>query len=267
MFKVYSKKEDVPQALLEHYAEKDGKWVPQLEGGGAGDDDGDKGKLAEFRSNNLKLQSQIDELKQKLGTFSDIGDPAKAREAMETIRRMNEDAELSALLGDKPDSKTIRAAAEKLAEARAKARIEELNTQLKLAQEGKGTIEKSYADLQARFGKTALATALTSALSKANMKLRKNAHDAAVRLAADHWEVDAEGKFTSKGVFDKDAKPLTSLEQFVDHMKTNADFLFEPASGGGSGGGGGGGLGRPSLEGVKRDESGNLVLTRNAKPS
>lgn len=64
----------VPEGFREHYVEKDGKFIPQVEGAVPESDLlAAKAKLAEFRDNNIRLMKKIDEeLTPKLKQFEGV---------------------------------------------------------------------------------------------------------------------------------------------------------------------------------------------------
>ncbi len=75
MLKTITKEEfeKLPEALKEHYAEKDGKYMPQVEGMVAmSEHESMKGKLAEFRDNNIRVMKENETLQGKLKSFEGI---------------------------------------------------------------------------------------------------------------------------------------------------------------------------------------------------
>lgn len=256
--KKYDKQSDIPKGLEAAYVERDGVWVRDDEDG---DEAPDKSKLAELRNNNLELQRQLRETQGQLGQFKGL-DPTKANEALATLRAMQEDQELHALLGDKPDAARVRQAAEKLAQARAKALIEERDSQIRAVTEAKANVERDYQSLSGRYARTALSTGLSEELSAAGWKLAKGAAQLLPDIAGKDWEVAPDGALTSRGIFDKDGKPLTTLKDYVPHLRATFPLLFEAPAGGGANPGNGG-PGNTGVKGVAADPlvPGGLVFT------
>lgn len=79
MLKTYEKESEIPEALKEHYVEKDGVWMP----------DGfvPKSKLDEFRDNNRNLAKEREELRTQLLQFKDI-DPTKYADAVQKLQEL-----------------------------------------------------------------------------------------------------------------------------------------------------------------------------------
>src|SRR5512136_62056 len=80
-------KEEVPQEQLPFYVERDGAWVLDVEGGFA-----DKAKLDEFRTANIALRKQIEDLTTR---FEGI-DPDEVRKLAEEKQRLEEAQALKA---------------------------------------------------------------------------------------------------------------------------------------------------------------------------
>lgn len=78
----FKTQEEIPEGLREHYAEKDGVWVP----------DGyvPKARLIEFRDNNRGLAKEKKELETQLLKFKDI-DPEKYQEAVDKLQELEND--------------------------------------------------------------------------------------------------------------------------------------------------------------------------------
>jgi len=82
MFQTYQKESEIPEALKEHYVEKNGSWVP----------DGfvSSTKLDEFRTNNRNLAKEKEALQTQLLTFKDV-DPTKYAEAVQKLQDLEND--------------------------------------------------------------------------------------------------------------------------------------------------------------------------------
>lgn len=74
MLKKYEKKEDIPEAFQEHYQERNGKWVPVMEG-----DDALRSALDSERTRANQMQSELSALKSK---WADL-DPDEVRRKLE----------------------------------------------------------------------------------------------------------------------------------------------------------------------------------------
>ena len=74
----FKSKDEIPAEHLPLYAERDGAWVLNVEGAA------DKSKLDEFRTNNVALLKQVDELKKR---FEGI-DPEQVRTLAEEKRKL-----------------------------------------------------------------------------------------------------------------------------------------------------------------------------------
>jgi len=79
MLQTYTQESEIPEALKEHYTEKDGAWVP--EGFVA------KSKLDEFRENNRNLAKDREVLQTQLLKFKDI-DPDKYSESVKKLQEL-----------------------------------------------------------------------------------------------------------------------------------------------------------------------------------
>lgn len=79
-------KDEIPAEHLPLYAEREGAWVLDVDGAV------DKSKLDEFRSTNVTLLKERDELKQR---FEGI-DPEEVRKLADEKRRLEEAAQLKA---------------------------------------------------------------------------------------------------------------------------------------------------------------------------
>jgi septum formation inhibitor MinC len=92
-------KSDVPAELQSHYIERDGAFFLDAEGVA------DKSKLDEFRTNNVALLKQIDDLKTR---FAGI-DPDQARQLEQAKRELEEKAALKAGEVDKVVASRVQA--------------------------------------------------------------------------------------------------------------------------------------------------------------
>jgi hypothetical protein len=128
-FKIKSK-DEVPAEQQSLYVERDGVWLLDVEGAV------DKSKLDEFRTTNVSLLKERDELKKR---FEDI-DPDEVRKLADEKRRLEEGAQLKA--GE----------VEKVVEARVKALKGDFDKQLSAATSERDALNARLADGAARQG-------------------------------------------------------------------------------------------------------------------
>ena len=82
----YNSKDEIPAELVPLYAEREGAWLLDVDGVA------DKTKLDEFRSNNVALLKQVEDLKKR---FEGI-DPDEVRKVAEQKQRLEEERQLKA---------------------------------------------------------------------------------------------------------------------------------------------------------------------------
>ncbi len=82
----YKSKEEIPAEQVALYAEREGEWVLDCDGVA------DKSKLDEFRSNNVALLKQVEDLKKR---YEGI-DPDEVRKLAEQKQRLEEERQLKA---------------------------------------------------------------------------------------------------------------------------------------------------------------------------
>ncbi len=82
----YKSKEEIPAEQTALYAEREGEWVLDCDGVA------DKTKLDEFRSNNVALLKQVEDLKKR---YEGI-DPDEVRKLAEQKQRLEEERQLKA---------------------------------------------------------------------------------------------------------------------------------------------------------------------------
>ena len=75
----FTAKDEIPEAQRALYVERDGAWLLDVEGAA------DKGKIEEFRANNIALGNELTDLKQRFDGL----DPAE-------VRKLEEAAQLKA---------------------------------------------------------------------------------------------------------------------------------------------------------------------------
>ena len=238
-FKVKSKEEIAPEHLP-FYAERDGAWVLDVDGAV------DKAKLDEFRSNNLALARERDELKQR---FDGI-DPEAVRKLAEEKRALEEAQQLK-------DGEF-----EKVLKSRLETQRSEFDKQFSTIQAERDALHAQLCTIQIDQAVVSEATkrglrpsAIPDITSRARSTFRLV--DGAPRA------FEADGKTVRAG---KDGVNAMTLAEWLDTQVSDAPHLFEANAGGGAAGGGGlmgSGAGGASVRGTTRNpfrrESWNLT--------
>ncbi|MHB8519510.1 MAG: hypothetical protein ACYDH9_02015 [Limisphaerales bacterium] len=233
-FKVKSK-DEVPAGLETHYVERDGAWVLDAEGAA------EKSKLDEFRSTNVALMKERDDLKKR---FEGI-DPDEVRRMAEDKRRLEEAQQLKA--GE----------TEKVVETRVKAARGELERQVAAVTSERDALNSRLVTIQIDQGVVATATkrglratAIPDITSRARSVFRL------VNGVPTAFESD--GQTVRVG---KDGTSAMNLEEWIETQVSEAPHLFEANAGGGAAGNGSGGVGggNRSVKNPFRKESWNLT--------
>lgn len=141
MLKIVTKEEfdKLPEALKEHYVEKDGKYVPQVEGlVPEGELAQTKAKLAEFRDNNIRVMKENDQLKEKLQGFDGINleEYSRLKAEHEKLKQqgIGNSADLAKLF-EQQIAKAVKPLQDKLDAAEAKSREADLRLAQKAVDE------------------------------------------------------------------------------------------------------------------------------------
>jgi len=233
-FKIKSK-DEAPAEQQSFYVERDGVWLLDVDGAV------EKAKLDEFRTTNVSLLKERDDLKKR---FEGI-DPDEVRKLADEKRRLEEGAQLKA--GE----------VEKVIEARVKALKGDYDKQL-------GTVAGERDALNARLVAIQIDQGVTAAATKRGLRAsaipditaRARGVFRLVSGVPTAFEADAQTVRTGKdGV-----TPMT-LEEWVDAQVSEAPHLFESNAGGGAAGNGSGGAagGKASVKNPFRKESWNLT--------
>ena len=208
-------REEIPAELAHLYVEREGAFVLDAEGVV------DKAKLDEFRTNNVALLAEIEELKRK---FEGI-DPQAVR-ALEAEKRRLEEAQ--ALKGGE---------VEKVVTARVQALRGEIEKQLGAVSAERDSLSSRLADVQINQGIVLAATKRglrASAIPDATLRARNVFRlDGGVARA-----FEADGKTPR---FGRDGVTPLTLDEWVEGLVAEAPHLFESNAGGGAVGGGSGG--------------------------
>lgn len=205
-FKV-KKLEDVEEQYRPFYKEQDGAFVLQVEGAT------DKSRLDEFRTNNIALKEQLEEMQRRFDGI-DVDEARKLKEQAEKMKekKLLDAGKVDELLEER--TKAMKAEYEK--------RIGELTKSLESAG---GQLERLLIDnaIQTEAAKAGVkTTAIEDVLlrGRARFKLKDGK---AVPL-------DPEGKV----IYGKDGTNPQSMSEWLAELAPVATHLFEPSSGGGA---------------------------------
>jgi hypothetical protein len=231
----YQSKDEIPAEQVSLYAEREGAWQLDVDGVA------DKAKLEEFRSNNVALLKQVEDLKKRYDGI----DPDEVRKLAEQKQRLEEERQLKAGEVDKVVEnriKGLRSDWEKQV-ATLNAEREALNARLTAIQIDQGVIA-------AATKRGLRPTAMTDITSRARCVFKL------VNGAPRAFEVD--GQTVRYG---RDGVTPMSLEEWVDAQVSDAPHLFESNAGGGaaSNGSGGAGGGNKAVRNPFRKETWNLT--------
>jgi hypothetical protein len=233
----FKSKEEIPAEHLPLYAEREDGWVLDVEGAV------DKSKLDEFRSTNVALLKERDELKQR---FEGI-DTGQVKALAEEKRRLEEAAQLKA--GE----------VEKVVEGRVKSVKGELEKQISALTAERDALTARLTSIQIDQGVLTVATRRglrPTAIPDITARARS-----IFRLANGvPTAFEPDGKTLRYG---KDGLTPMTLEEWVDAQVSEAPHLFESNAGGGaagnSSGGGAGARANGSLRNPFRRETWNLT--------
>ncbi|HQL80440.1 MAG TPA: hypothetical protein PLU91_19740 [Verrucomicrobiota bacterium] len=232
-FKIKSK-DEIPAGLEAHYVERDGGWVLDAEGAV------EKGKLDEFRANNITLSNELAEQKKR---FEGI-DPEQVRKLAEEKQRLEEAQQIKA--GE----------VEKVVEARVKTARGELEKQVSAVSAERDALNLRLVTIQIDQGVVAAAskrglrpTAIPDITARARNVFRL------VNGVPTAFEAD--GQTVRVG---KDGSTAMTLDEWVEQQVADAPHLFESNAGGGAAGNGSGGAGgNRSVRNPFRKETWNLT--------
>jgi hypothetical protein len=208
----FKTKEEIPAEHQPLYAERDGAWVLDVDGAV------EKAKLDEFRTTNVALMKQLEDLKKR---FDGI-DPEQVRRLAEDKRKLEEEQALK------------NGEVEKLIASRLQAARADSDRQLSALTSERDALNARLADVQInqRLIEAATRRGLRgSAIPDVTARAR-----AVFRL--DNGEpraFEADGKTVRVGR--NGSSPMT-LDEWVEGLVADAPHLFEGNSGGGASGGG-----------------------------
>ena len=227
----FKTREEIPAELQPHYVERDGAWTLDTDGVV------EKTKLEEFRTSNVTLLKERDDLKKR---FEGI-DPDEVRRLADENRSLrtatlSEDAkrEMDAQL------KTTKAGFEKQLAAVTSER-DALHGRLTAIQ-----IDQAVVTEATKRGLRPTAIPDIAARARTNFKLVNGVPQA----------FEADGQTARMG---KDGMTPMTLAEWIDALVSDAPHLFEANAGGGAAGSGSGGAGNRSVKNPFRKETWNLT--------
>lgn len=231
----YAKKDEVPGDVAAFYAERDGAWLLDVDGAA------EKAKLDEFRSNNLALIRERDELKQR---FEGI-DPDEVKRLAGEKQRLEDEQKLKAGEFDK------------VLDTRIKAARAELEKQL-------GTLVTERDALNGRLSAIQIDQGVMNAATKRGLRstalpdITARARSVFRLVQGVPVSYEADGATVRVG---KDGSTPMTLEEWIDTQVSEAPHLFEGNVGGGGGAAsnGSGGAGGRAVRNPFRKETWNLT--------
>jgi hypothetical protein len=229
----YESLKEIPAEDVRLYVEREGAWHLDA------DLKEERTKLAEFRSNNLALIKERDDLKKR---FEGI-DPEEVRKLSEEKQRLEDEQRVKAGEFDKVLDGRLKAAKtewDKQLVAVASER-DALSSRLTVIQIDQGVITAAT-----KRGLRATAIPDITARARSVFKLVNGVPTA----------FDADGKTVRVG---KDGLAPMTLEEWLDAQVSEAPHLFESNAGGGAAGNGSGGVGNRSVKNPYRKETWNLT--------
>lgn len=232
----------VPEKFHGLYVEDGDEFV--LDNDLAIDDDDDSGsskdKIKEFRTNNIKLQKQNDELAEKVKTleekFASLGDtpPDMLKQAIEMVNKIEEEEDRKLIAAGRIDEVVQKRSASKLDAVKKDltARITALEADLTKAHESENL-------LKSRLSQTLITTNSQAALGKI-AAIRTGAMDDVAQRANRVWKMGEDGEFVAhdqngEPIYNNKGEPI-SWDDWAASLVKDAPHLFEGGSGGGAGG-------------------------------
>jgi hypothetical protein len=228
----FKSREEVPAEHATFYVERDGAWVLDADGVV------EKTKLDEFRSTNVALAKERDELKQR---FEGI-DPDEVRKLAEEKRKLEEAQQVKA--GE----------VDKVIDARLKAARSEWEKQ-------HGAVVTERDALHARLSAIQIDQAVMSEASKRGLRataipdITARARNTFKLVNGVPQSFESDGQTARVG---KDGVTPMSMTEWVDTLVSDAPHLFESNAGGGAAGTASGGSGR-TQKNPFRKETWNLT--------
>ncbi len=236
----YKTKEEVPADVAALYVEREGAWLLDVDGAA------EKAKLDEFRTTNVALMKERDDLVKR---FEGI-DPDEVRKLADEKRKLEEQQQLK--LGE----------VEKVLENRLKTAKAEWDKQLAGVTGERDALNSRLTSIQIDQGVTTVATK-KGLRPTAIPDITARARNVFKLVNGVPTAFEADGQTVR---FGKDGISPMTLEEWVDQQVADAPHLFESNAGGGAGGassqngnGSGGAGGNRSVRNPFKRESWNLT--------
>lgn len=228
----FKTKEEIPGEHQPFYAERDGAWILDVDGAV------DKSKLDEFRTTNVALMKQLDDLKKQ---FEGI-DPEQVRKLAEDKRKLEEEQAVK------------NGEVEKLIASRLQSAKADFEKRF-------GAVTSERDALTARLSELQIDQGVIAAATRGGLQLRQSAIPDLTSRARSMFRLengearafDQDGKVR---VGSNGAAPMT-LDEWVQTLVADAPHLFEGNSGGGASGNGSGGVG--NIENPWKRETRNIT--------
>lgn len=218
----YDKKEDIPEALVSEYVEKDGKWVLDAEGMVASEELSTmKTRLDEFRTNNVELAA-------KLKKFE--GKKILSPEEQEEFARLIQQAH------DIEDKKLIDAGKiDELLSNRTEKMRDDYENKLTSMQKTLDEATELSSTNAGRLSKVMISSEVSQLLSDQGLNPVKGAMEDIFARAGKVWKVNKEGSLTAlnaKGdpMYGKGTEALTLVE-WGQQLAKDAPYLFVDSKG------------------------------------
>ena len=229
----FKTREEIPAELQSLYVERDGAWILDAEGVA------DKSKLDEFRSTNVNLIKERDDLAKR---FEGI-DPDAVRQLADDKRKLEEAQQLKAGEVDKVIETRLKAARAEWDKQQGivVAERDALTSRLTAIQ-----IDQAVVTEATKRGLRPTAIPDIAARARVNFKLVNGVPQA----------FEADGQTARTG---KDGVSPMTLAEWVDALVSDAPHLFEANAGSGAAGSGGGAAGNRSVKNPFRKESFNFT--------
>jgi hypothetical protein len=229
----YPSKDQVPAEQAALYVERDGAWILDADGVV------EKSKLDEFRTTNVTLLKERDDLKKR---FEGI-DPDEFRQLADDKRKLEEAQQVKAGEVDKVIEARL-----KTARAEWEKQFSAVSTERDTLHGRLTAIQIDQAVVTEATKRSLRPTAIPDITSRArtNFKLVNGVPQA----------FEADGQTARMG---KDGITPMTLAEWVDALVSDAPHLFESNAGGGAAGNGSGGVGNRSVKNPFRKETWNLT--------
>jgi hypothetical protein len=230
--KRYTSQDDIPEAAKAFYTKADsGDWILDLEG----EDNTDKGKVAEFRQKNIELIERDKAITAKLAAFDGV-DPETVKRALASLSKQ-QDEQVAGMMKRGEFDKVLEMEKGRLAQSH--------QAQLDALQGERNAFETKAKTLGGRFGDILLAQKIDEAMTSKKLRPHANARADLMARAKLVFSInDAVDDITpSEGVYDAKGKPYTAAS-WLDVQVAQAGHLFEGGTGGGAGRSGTGNAGK-----------------------